>query len=194
MYVFPDPDLVGYSFLCLNGPLKRVEHDESNLVSMPQSSLFFFWAQCNKYYIVITVWVVWPNIHVIHTNQCVCLENLISLCENSADFFLRNNKTVKTIGKHVLANLALIQHFSLPFKTTTDILLPGDPMPILEHRECTVEPGCTYDVYVETADRRIQTTQRYTVPGLSNSRYAIDLLCPAYQHRLSLTHTMHAYL
>lgn len=39
-------------------------------------------------------------------------------------------------------------------------------MPILEHRECTVEPGCTYDVYVETADRRIQNTLRYTVPGL----------------------------
>lgn len=62
--------------------------------------------------------------------------------------------------------MALIQHFYLlSFKTTTDILLPGDPMPILEHRECTVEPGCTYDVYVETVDRRIQSILRYTVPG-----------------------------
>lgn len=65
--------------------------------------------------------------------------------------------------------------FWFSFKATTDILLPGDPMPILEHRECTVEPGCTYDVYVETADRRIQSILRYTVPG-------------SYVHRDTTTH------
>lgn len=64
-----------------------------------------------------------------------------------------------------------MQHFPILFKTITDILLPADPMPFLEHRECTVEPGCTYDVYVETADRTIQSKLRYTVPGW----YFIDL-------------------
>lgn len=50
-------------------------------------------------------------------------------------------------------------------QNTTDILLPRDPMPMLEHRECMVEPGCSYDVFVETTDRKIQQTTQYTVPG-----------------------------
>lgn len=50
-------------------------------------------------------------------------------------------------------------------QTITEVLLPRDPMPILEYRECTVEPSCTYQVFVETADRKVQNELQFTVPG-----------------------------
>lgn len=46
-----------------------------------------------------------------------------------------------------------------------DILLPRDPMIELEHHECSVILGCTYDVLIETTDRAYQQTAKYTVPG-----------------------------
>lgn len=69
---------------------------------------------------------------------------------------------------HYWFHIALIL-FSIEQSIST-ILIPKDPMPILEHQECGVQPGCTYEVRVETANRRAQTRLNITVPGKSIRR------------------------
>lgn len=48
-------------------------------------------------------------------------------------------------------------------------------MPMLEHKECTVEPGCSYEIFVETSDRKIQQTINYTVPGNAKKKKKFHL-------------------
>lgn len=38
-------------------------------------------------------------------------------------------------------------------------------MPILEHPECSIRPGCLYNIIVESTDRAINKTVQLLVPG-----------------------------
>lgn len=42
--------------------------------------------------------------------------------------------------------------------------MPRDPMPLLQHKECAIEPGCSYNVELKTSTTRHNFT--YTVPGI----------------------------
>lgn len=52
-------------------------------------------------------------------------------------------------------------------------------MPIIEHPECKVEPGCNYTIYVETTDRNVQQIVKYELAGkydfeIENANVTID--------------------
>lgn len=36
---------------------------------------------------------------------------------------------------------------------------------MLEHKECYIEPGCTYSIKVETGNGNIKSNITYAVPG-----------------------------
>lgn len=53
-------------------------------------------------------------------------------------------------------------------QTVSEVLLPEDPMPILEHPECSIRPGCLYNIFVESTDRAINESVQLLVPGNVN--------------------------
>lgn len=50
-------------------------------------------------------------------------------------------------------------------QNTTEVMLPRDPMPVLEYPECIIELGCTYDVRVESNNRQHSINITYRIPG-----------------------------
>lgn len=91
------------------------------------------------------------------TNRKPCvLYGISSVC--ISQYFIRNPNIIDDEYKISSECLVFLQN-------TTEILLPRDPMIELEHHECSVMLGCMYDVLVETTDRMLRQTTKYTVPG-----------------------------
>ncbi|XP_031623796.1 mast/stem cell growth factor receptor kita-like [Contarinia nasturtii] len=61
----------------------------------------------------------------------------------------------------------------------TEILLPKNPLIELEHHECSVMAGCSYEVKIETADLTIKQTTNYTVPDCVS-----DVCSCKHEHKL----------
>lgn len=52
--------------------------------------------------------------------------------------------------------------------TITEVLLPKETMSMMEHRECSIELGCSYEVIVETSHLKLYKNITYTIPGIGD--------------------------
>lgn len=51
------------------------------------------------------------------------------------------------------------------WQRVSSVLMPKEPTSIVENEECTVQPGCTYEIRVDTGNRKASARMNVTIPG-----------------------------